>query len=275
MTYEAKELSGSEGRPVELLQINYGIAGAWSYTTAEVPIEYDARTYEPIAMRIGERTLTSDAARATLKISLPQDAPVGNLFRSQPPSGLVTITVFMEHFGDNNFVVDWKGRVTTASWEPPWLVLHVENVFSSLQRPGLRRPVSAQCPLRLYGPECRANEDDFKLESTVSGVTGVTVTSADVVGTPANHFGGGYLEWTHVERGTVERRMIRSSNTATGVLTLVTPPLGLIVGADITIVPGCDHTDGAGGCAKFANQLNYGGFKFIPKKNPFGGSTIY
>lgn len=275
MTYEANELSVQSGRPVELLQINYGIAGAWSYTTAEVPIEYDARTYEPIAMRIGERTLTGDAARAALKISLPQDAPVGNLFRAQPPSGLVTITVFTEHYGDNNFVVDWKGRITTVSWEPPWLVLNVENVFSSLQRPGLRRPISVQCPFRLYGPECKADSDAFKIESTASAISGVTITVPGAVGTPTNHFGGGYAEWTHSERDTVERRMIRASDSATGVLTLVTPPLGLVVNADITIFPGCDHTLGEGGCAKFDNELNHGGLPFIPKKNPFGGSPIY
>jgi hypothetical protein len=43
----------------------------------------------------------------------------------------------------------------------------------------------------------------------------------------------------------------------------------------VTLYPGCDHTLGAAGCAKFANTDNFGGTPFIPNKNPFGGTAIY
>ena len=46
------------------------------------------------------------------------------------------------------------------------------------------------------------------------------------------------------------------------------------VGDTIYLYPGCDRTL-ATCTAKFGNSANFGGFPFIPTKNPFGGSPIY
>jgi hypothetical protein len=71
---------------------------------------------------------------------------------------------------------------------------------------------------------------------------------------PAGHLAGGLLEWVD-GGGMLERRMImtHSGNNA----------------------PGCDHTTGAAGCGKFNNVANFGGFPYIPTKNPHGGGPLY
>ncbi|MEW6169845.1 MAG: phage BR0599 family protein [Pseudomonadota bacterium] len=57
-------------------------------------------------------------------------------------------------------------------------------------------------------------------------------------------------------------------------ITLAAVPPGLSVGATVVLYPGCDHTLST--CeSKFGNSANFGGFPFIPTKNPFGGSPIY
>ncbi|MCP3868314.1 MAG: hypothetical protein GY703_09520, partial [Gammaproteobacteria bacterium] len=43
-------------------------------------------------------------------------------------------------------------------------------------------------------------------------------------------------------------------------------------GLAITLYPGCAHNPTA--CAAFGNLDNYGGFWWIPGKNPMGGSSI-
>ena len=48
---------------------------------------------------------------------------------------------------------------------------------------------------------------------------------------------------------------------------------GLKAGDAFEAYPGCDHTL-ATCAAKFGNQLNYGGFPYIPVKNPFTGDAI-
>ena len=58
-----------------------------------------------------------------------------------------------------------------------------------------------------------------------------------------------------------------------GAVTLSAPIPGLKAGDAFEAYPGCDHTLST--CAdKFGNQLNYGGFPYIPVKNPFAGDAI-
>jgi hypothetical protein len=57
-------------------------------------------------------------------------------------------------------------------------------------------------------------------------------------------------------------------------LTLLTPA-SIPPGTPVAAYSGCDHTDGPGGCAKYENNLNYGGQKWIPLKNPQGNNRIF
>jgi uncharacterized phage protein (TIGR02218 family) len=139
-----------------------------------------------------------------------------------------------------------------------------------LQRTGLRRLYQRHCPHVLYGGLCRASAVTHRVQGTVSGTSGTTVTVPAAAGVPAGHFSGGYATWS--AGGITEKRMIVSH--AGESLTLASAPPGLAVGATVMLYPGCDHTLAT--CeAKFANSANFGGFPFIPTKNPFGGSPIY
>jgi len=97
----------------------------------------------------------------------------------------------------------------------------------------------------------------------------VTVNAA--AAQPFGWYAGGYLEYD-VVTGISERRFI--TDHTSGALTLTTVPAGLVVGATVRVYPGCDHTLAT--CAsKFGNAANYGGFPFMPTKNPFDGSPLY
>jgi uncharacterized phage protein (TIGR02218 family) len=271
MTFESRETSVADGQPVELLKVTYA-STSWFYTNTESPITYESDEYVPFSFKHDNIQPVADASRASLTISVAQDSPIGDLFRIQPPSGLVIVTLFGHHLGDSEFVVQWKGRVTTVDHKEPWLELTVENVFSSLQRPGLRRRWSAQCPLALYN--CGVVRADYKEDYVVESISGYEVICLDAIGKDDDYFAGGYAEWTHDTRGTIERQMISTSNGTTGALTFISALAGLVDAADIDVYPGCDHSITT--CdTKFDNSANYGGQPFIPTKNPFGGSIIY
>jgi len=56
-------------------------------------------------------------------------------------------------------------------------------------------------------------------------------------------------------------------------LTLTRPVPEFAVGSQIRLYPGCDHTKGT--CnTKFNNLDNFGGFPWIPIRNPFDGNSI-
>ena len=103
-------------------------------------------------------------------------------------------------------------------------------------------------------------------------MSGTSVVLSATTGRADQYFAGGYVEWVHAANGYKEVRMVLSSYTDRVVLS--SPPSGLVVGSTMTLYPGCDHLSTT--ChTKFANSINYGGMENIPKKNPFGGSTLY
>ena len=275
MTFAAVETSVDEGSPLELLMVSY-LTNQWYYTTAESPVSYDGHTYTPLPIKHGAIAQTGDVAKSQLTISVPQDCPVGELFRIQPPTAIVTVTLFQKHAGESEVKAVWKGRIVNNGWEQPWLNLTTESVFSSLQRLGLRRKYATQCPHPLYSQGhglCNVVKADHKVDYVVTSISGATVNCAAAVGAAAEFFAGGLVTWVHATSGYAEQRMVKSSD-ALGNFVLTSAPLGLVVGATISTYPGCDHSTEA--CdSKFNNSLNYGGMPFIPTKNPFNGSTIY
>jgi hypothetical protein len=122
------------------------------------------------------------------------------------------------------------------------------------------------CPHVLYGSACGVDKSEFETVTTVSAVTGLTLT----VGTlPAYTYGGGFVERDAVYG--VERRFIESH---TGSALLLTQSFaGIAVSDEVRVYPGCNHTLSA--CdGQFDNALNYGGFVGIPSKNPFENSVF-
>lgn len=273
MTFATVETSVSGGRPVELLQIDVA-AQHWYYTTAEESITYNSIEFHPLPIERDPIKPTGDTAKAGLNIKVPHDTPIGDMFRSHPPSDIIIVTLFAEHYGDNDFKVIWKGRAINADWSPPWLTLTTESVISSLSRVGLRRKYSGACPFVLYGGECGVSQDSFKHTLTVGSISGSTVVFPGAIGLGDNYFAGGFVQWLNASRGTTERRYIKSSASSTGAVLLSSTPFGMTTGQSVSVYAGCDHTL-ATCIAKFGNSLNYGGTPYIPTKNPFGGSTIY
>lgn len=269
MTYAALETSKASGSPVELYEFRRG-SDFWRYTSAAYDIEFQSKPYEAVAMQRTSLDLGGEMGRANLTVTFPRDIAVADTFRVSPPTEVMTLTVYRQHVGDSEFAVAWLGRVLNAAWRGGQVELHCEPVFTSLKRSGLRRHYQRACPHTLYTSDCGALADTFRVNGSVTGISGLVVSVGAAGGYPAGHFNGGYLEWDGPAN--VERRMIVSHSGAA--LTLASLPINLVGGQSVRAFPGCDHTLGAGGCAKFSNVPNYGGWPYIPLKNPFN-AAIY
>lgn len=274
MTFGLIETSKDDAKPVELLLVSY-MTNHWAHTNGDTDFTHDGRNYSPMPFEHTALKQTGDVAKTTLTLRVPQDAQFGELFRVQPPTGVVGVTLFVSHYGDNDVKAFWKGKIVNAEWEQPWLTLTVENAYSSLKRLGLRRVYSTQCPHPLYSQGlglCNVNEASHRITATVNSINGLTI-NCNTVGLGVNFLAGGKVTWVHQTAGYTEGRMITSSDQF-GNFNVPTIPLGLSVGQQVTIVPGCDHSLEA--ChAKFNNALNFGGMEHIPRKNPFAGTSMY
>lgn len=278
MTFIAQEQGVETGSPVELFDIRYESQN-WYYTSSDTTF-YDAtttRTYEPLLIDRGSLEFSSDFNKNTLEIEVAFDAAFLDLFRVSPPSGVVSLTIRRLHRTDVALEVVslWKGRIINVTWSPTKAMLTCEPIRTSVQRIGLRRTFQLQCPHALYSQMCGASKALNELIGTVQSISGSSVNITGVSVYPVNYFAGGYIEYLSSQFITNERRMITSNPGSTNQINLVFPANNLQIGDEVRVYPGCDHTLGSNGCAKFNNTINYGGKPYTPTKNPFNGELIY
>lgn len=276
MSFADHELSLQTASPIEIFEIS--ITGSYFYyTSADRDMVVDGRTYRALPITHEDISPSVDVAKQGIKFTFPGDAEFGEFFRVQPPSEVVRFTMSVENFySPGDWIVGWIGRVINVEWSTngSWLEATVENVFSSLQRVGLRRRYSLNCPYALYDSQCRVSRDKYRETSQVLDVSGGTVIVASAVGKADNFYAGGFLTYSNTATGNTEKRMIRQSVGSTGRLTLASLPVSLLNGSQVDVYPGCNHTIQE--CqSKFDNVVNCGATPYIPAKNPYGGTTIY
>ena len=269
MTYADREMSTDAASPVELYEFRRG-SSAWRYTSGPRDLVYNSFSYSAVLLKRGSIEQTSEIGRSGLRITLARDVDVVGHFIAAPPSEVTLLTVYRQHRTDSETAVVWMGRVLNVEWRESEVELNCEPVYTSLQRTGLRRLYQRNCPHVLYSGSCQASPIVHRVQGAVGALSGSAISIAAAAAFPAGHFAGGFATWS--ANGITEKRMITAHTSDS--ITLSTVPPGLNVGALVVLYPGCDHTLNT--CAgKFSNSVNFGGFPFIPTKNPFGGSPIY
>lgn len=268
MTYDSLEKSARDGAPVELYEFAWGSVAPKRYTSAAADYIYGGSTYTAAALRRSSIGASAERARNDLEITCARDFAIADLFRVAPPSEVIGVTVRRQHRSDAGAAVVWQGRVVNCAWDGTQATLNCEPVASSLKRVGLRRKYQRQCQHVLYGESCGVVRADHSSATLVSAVSGLTLT---VGALPAKPYAGGFVQWVQADN-TIQRRFVRSF--AGNVLTLTQAFIGIAVGHIVTVSPGCDHTRTT--CnATYANIANYGGFPFMPAKNPFDGTPVF
>lgn len=292
MPFDQYEESIRDGKPIQLYRFKYG-PGAEDYicyTDAEKRIHFQRNVFEPVPVERGKIVSTGSLDKATTDFKLPNRSRLGELFRSAPPSYVITLDIFEGHDArrveeeaslpgltstteeTQDFVLVWAGRIVGYSSTGSKISLTGEPISTALQRPGLRRNYQRGCPHVLYGDDCKAPKRRFT--STILGVASDNTIQVNVAGLgDFSRFLGGTVEWTD-SRGHKAIYAIYGTSAA-GAIRLNVPPIGATVGLAIDLFLGCDHTRGAKGCALHNNILNFGGQPWIPLKNPVSSTSPY
>ena len=118
----------------------------------------------------------------------------------------------------------------------------------------------------MYGVNCKASATSYEVTGNVSSVSADGLT----IEVPESSSSDGYFTGGIFTFGSTSRFIINH----TGINIVLSRPInGLITGDSCKIYPGCDHALAT--CKnKFNNLDNYGGFPWIPTRNPFDGSSI-
>lgn len=86
-------------------------------------------------------------------------------------------------------------------------------------------------------------------------------------------FTRGLLWFTSGANAGLPAIQVRKWTEGSGVIGLWTPPLATVeIGDEVMVMPGCDKSLGAAGCARYDNVRNYGGFPHLPSDDFMFGS---
>jgi hypothetical protein len=249
----------------------------FTITSADEEVEYASGTagalelYVPTPMGRGGVTLKNEISKANLEIRIPLTHELAGLLLGSWLETFASLTVFRKRVSGT--AVIWKGRLTGTMPDDNFVRLSFESIYTSMRRPGLRARFQKSCRHPLYGRGCFLDPEDFAQAATVTAIVGRTITVPAASGEADGFFSGGMVRapdgtLTYITKHAGTQLELNRISSALASAYAVTGP-----GTAITIYPGCPH-DYVSCRDKFSNDDNYGGFDYIPTKNPMGGSSI-
>lgn len=255
-----------DSRPVELYVFTQGLKN-WYYVNGSEPYMYKGQEYTPANVDTSEIEQTEQFEKGGLAIKFPVNHEFAKQFLGFTTDIPTSLTCYRGQYGTEDFLVNWKGRFNTSKASGLTITLEFESIFTSMKRPGLRARYQRSCRHTLYARGCGVNKEAYAVKVAVQTITsGTKFVVNQLEGYTNGSFTGGIAV---APDGSM--RMIANQNTAN--LTIVRPFHELNVGDELTIYPGCDHTQNT--CrVKFNNELNFGGFPHLGGVCPFGGRAI-
>ncbi len=268
MTYAAHEDSLEIGTPVELYEFIQGLQ-RWNYASGSNEVIYLGQTFVPSPVQRDGVKQTTDTFKSPIKLVFPRGDSFASQYLSFAPEEVTTVTIYRGHYGDPDaqFIFYWKGRVVGVQANLNQIEVQCESVFTSIRRPGLRARFEYNCRRTLYAKGCDVNRELHKVQGAIMSITsGLKVDVAEAAIKPDGYYTGGIF----LAPGGASRMIVAHTGAQ---VTLVRPIPGLAAGTTAAIYPGCDHLRET--CKnKFGNLDRFGGFPFIPGRNPFDGSSI-
>lgn len=266
MSYNSREGSVDNGSVVELYEFRQN-ATYWRYASCANPISKGNDVYEPSSVTRDRIKQTGDTFKNDLRLQFNRQNEFALQFINYTPDSVTTVSIYRGHFGDDEWVSYWKGRVISGEADGNNLTINCESVFTSIKRPGLRARYEYSCRHPLYSVGCGVSGGEYKVQGTIQALyaNNVTLEIPVCAGFPDGWFTGGFIVVNSQRRFVVNHENLQ--------ITISRPFELAKPGAVVDIYPGCDHSKTT--CKnKFDNLDNFGGFPWIPSVNPFGGSSI-
>lgn len=255
--------------PIDLYRIAMGSV-VWTLTSADTDQTYNSEVYVATAMGRGGFEQKNELTKANMEVNLPVDHELAVTLLTSYSEQIITLTMFAK---DGATVgTSWKGRLASIKPDDAKLTMVFESIFTSLRRPGLRARFQKSCRHALYGRGCTLDPEDFADTGSCVAISGTVLTVTEAALQPNGYYLGGMVRAPDGSLGYIINHVGTS-------ITMQRVPYNILQTAEegfpfsVTLYPGCDHSRATCG-DKFSNGLNYGGFDWIPSKNPMGGSSI-
>ena len=262
MSFDAQEESQASGSPVELYTIAVGSSTYRHHTSIEDSVTIGGYVYTSLAGLSREKIVPGDE---DLTISLPTSHEFVGDYQQSAPGQKATITIRRYHRGDTSDPrVIYKGVLREITFEEDGAVstLKLTPVAAAFKKTIPTDTFQATCNRVLFDSKCGLNRNDYLYSGVVTAVNGNLVT---VSGLEAAK-GDGWATAGYVTIGVLDYRMVVLQDGDD--LELVLPFFVDVSGETVSVFAGCKHDVNT--CeSKFSNDINFGGFPYVPTKNIF------
>ncbi len=271
MTFGALEASRDSGKPIFLATFTYGGTKVWRHTNAEFEVTSGGYTYTPFPITYDRIAHTSGADRASLKVTIGWDSPLAQFLLGDVMPWELEVEIRKAHAGDTDSVLVFSGVASAVTYSPGVVTLSCETPNRNTPVRPSRRHFTKYCPHQLYGPDCQANPNNFKVDTTTVSVSGAVVRlpSGWNGSFQKTEFLHGVFTWVYAFRPAYA--FIIGVDAATDDVTLSWIPSGLTSNYNVSLSIGCDKT--AATCSGVFNNLpNFGGLlvELSDSFTPFG-----
>lgn len=269
MTFSTTEKSAESGEPIEFYTFTFG-SQVFRYTNYDIDVTFQGFLYLSRQIQHSDVEVSGQQEINSIEIKLPSDDQVSQKYINIVPGKRGQVSIYKTHRsevgGTEEAAVIFEGFIATAKYSRLFTcVLKCKPTTSIFNRPGPRFQYTGLCNHILYDSGCKVNSSLFKYTGTVTAVTGEFITVNGASGQGADYFVGGFAEFPP-DLGDDFRLVLEQSGD---VMRLLLPFGEDVLGQTVNLFAGCKHDNGT--CdTKFSNILNYGGFPYIPRLNPFG-----
>lgn len=269
MTFAPIETSREDGNVLELYTFTFG-PEVFRLTSFNSDIFFaGVQWFSTQISRSGLQNSVENTVNE-IQIVMPLDDPIPQRYIRNVPGQVGNVLIQRAHADDpaEDTVLEFDGFIAQVRFDG---TLQAEitcnpqtNIF---KRGGPRFTYQGLCNNVLFDSGCKVVRGSFTHTGLVSGVSGNQITVSGLSAQGVDWAVGGFV--TTPAGGNDDSRLVLFQSGDT--VTLLLPFATVVLATTVDVFAGCDHSLTT--CnTKFANEINYGGFAFVPTKNPFNST---
>ena len=267
--FDAIETSREGGNVAEFFSFVLGPV-SYRFTSFGSDVVFGGLSYLETQISRSKIEASNSEAANVVKITVPATNPVAVRYIANTPGYTAAVQILRGHADDpsEQTVVLFEGYIDHVAFTGD---ISAEIVCKPdtdiLRRSGPRISYQGLCNHFLYDARCKVNPAAFTYTGLVSGVSGDQITVNGVAANGADWAVGGYVRAPSGAQDDARLVIAQASDT----LTLLSPFSIPVLSTNVDVLAGCDHSLAT--CqSKFANVINFGGYPYVPPKNPFNGT---
>lgn len=263
--YDTEESSVENSQPFEIYRFLLG-SEEFLYSSTIDSQTIDGKVYVPTEIKRGQIAQGKTERTKSLQVEIAATNALARRYVGPPPGRRAALSIFRVQRPDGTLTptLIYSGTVKACRFPKNgnFAVMEVQSIEASSSRAVPRYTYMGMCNHVLYDSQCGVSPASFTHAGVVTlvssnqiTVSGLNASGLDVV--------GGYVDSS---TGQEKRQVLAQSGD---VITVLLPFEEDPTGTTVSVIAGCNKVLKEDCAQVFSNEINFGGFSFVPRRNVF------